>query len=57
MLRAPASCPFQPRCRFEVAESREQVPPLVEVEPGHKVACFNPVPADEWHRAREAATA
>jgi oligopeptide/dipeptide ABC transporter ATP-binding protein len=57
MLSAPAACPFQPRCRFEVAESREQVPPLVEIEPGHSVACFNPVPADEWHRAREAATA
>jgi hypothetical protein len=28
------------------------VPPLVEVEPGHSVACFNPVPADEWARAR-----
>ena len=25
-----------------------EVPPLVEIEPGHCVACFNPVPADEW---------
>jgi oligopeptide transport system ATP-binding protein len=57
MLSAPAACPFQPRCRFEVGESREHVPPLVEIEPGHHVACFNPVPADEWDRAREAATA
>jgi oligopeptide/dipeptide ABC transporter ATP-binding protein len=57
MLSPPAACPFQPRCRFEVGESRERVPPLVEIEPGHHVACFNPVPADEWDRAREAATA
>ena len=57
MLSPPAACPFQPRCRFEVADSRDHVPPLVEIEPGHKVACFNPVPADEWDRAREAATA
>jgi oligopeptide/dipeptide ABC transporter ATP-binding protein len=57
MLSQPSACPFQPRCRFEVAESREQVPRLVEVEPGHHVACFNPVPADEWQRVREAATA
>jgi oligopeptide transport system ATP-binding protein len=57
MLSPPAACPFQPRCRFEVGESREHVPPLVEIEPGHQVACFNPVPADEWDRAREAATA
>ncbi len=57
MLRAPTACPFQPRCRFEIDLSRQQVPPLVEIEPGHQVACFNPVPVDEWDRARAAATA
>ena len=25
-----------------------EVPPLVEIEPGHHVACFNPVPEDAW---------
>jgi oligopeptide/dipeptide ABC transporter ATP-binding protein len=57
MLRPPSACPFQPRCRFEVDESRKAVPQLVEVERGHKVACFNPVPVDAWQREREAATA
>jgi oligopeptide transport system ATP-binding protein len=57
MLNLPHACPFQPRCRFEVDLSRQQVPPLVEIEPGHKVACFNPVPVDEWDRTRAAATA
>jgi oligopeptide/dipeptide ABC transporter ATP-binding protein len=57
MLQAPSACPFQPRCRFEVDLSRRQVPSLMEIEPGHHVACFNPVPLDEWDRAREAATA
>jgi oligopeptide/dipeptide ABC transporter ATP-binding protein len=57
MLNAPAACPFQPRCRFEVDLSRRELPKLVEIEPGHHVACFNPVPVDEWGRAREAATA
>ena len=57
MLRPPTACPFQPRCRYEVDLSREQVPPLVEIEPGHQVACFNPVPAEEWERTRAAATA
>ncbi len=57
MLRPPSACPFQPRCRFEVDASRQEVPPLVEVEPGHAVACFNPVPADEWQRARAGAAA
>ncbi len=57
MLRPPAACPFQPRCRFEVDLSGREVPPLVEIELGHKVACFNPVPVDEWDRTRAAATA
>jgi oligopeptide transport system ATP-binding protein len=55
MLRAPAACPFQPRCRFEVEQSRLEVPPLKEIEPGHMVACFNPVGAEEWERTRAAA--
>jgi oligopeptide transport system ATP-binding protein len=57
MLSAPKACPFQPRCRFEVEQSRLEVPKLRQVEPGHLVACFNPVPVEEWNRARAAATA
>jgi oligopeptide/dipeptide ABC transporter ATP-binding protein len=57
MLQPPSACPFQPRCRYEVEQSRLDVPPLLEIEPGHKVACFNPVPAEEWERTRAAATA
>jgi len=57
MLSAPTACPFQPRCRYEVELSRLEVPPLAEIERGHKVACFNPVPVDEWDRTRAAATA
>jgi oligopeptide transport system ATP-binding protein len=55
MLRSPSACPFQPRCRFEVEQSRLEVPPLREIEPGHMVACFNPVPVEEWQRTRAAA--
>jgi oligopeptide/dipeptide ABC transporter ATP-binding protein len=50
MLRAPSACPFAPRCAYEVEQSRQEVPPLVEIEPGHMVACFNPVPEDAWLR-------
>jgi oligopeptide/dipeptide ABC transporter ATP-binding protein len=57
MLEPPSACPFQPRCRFEVAQSRQEVPQLVEVEPGHFVACFNPVPSDLWARERALTTA
>jgi len=55
MLRPPSACPFQPRCRFEVEQSSQEVPPLREIEPGHFVACFNPVPVEEWGNARAAA--
>jgi oligopeptide/dipeptide ABC transporter ATP-binding protein len=54
MLQAPQACPFQPRCRYEVEQSRNEVPPLEEIEPGHKVACFNPVPVEEWERMKTA---
>jgi oligopeptide/dipeptide ABC transporter ATP-binding protein len=57
MLRPPRECPFAPRCRFEVDRSRQEVPRLEEVEAGHSVACFNPVPEDEWLRARTAVPA
>ena len=55
MLRPPSSCPFQPRCRFEVEQSSQEVPTLREMEPGHMVACFNPVPVEEWQKTRAAA--
>jgi oligopeptide transport system ATP-binding protein len=50
MLRPLAACPFAPRCAYEVPDSHREVPRLYEVEPGHRVACFNPVPADAWQR-------
>jgi len=50
MLRPPTSCPFAPRCAYEVPLSRQEVPSLLEIEPGHRVACFNPVPEDAWGR-------
>ncbi|PWU24643.1 MAG: peptide ABC transporter ATP-binding protein [Candidatus Rokuibacteriota bacterium] len=55
MLQAPTACPFAPRCRYEVEQSRLEVPQLQRVETGHLVACFNPVPADEWQHSRTAA--
>jgi oligopeptide/dipeptide ABC transporter ATP-binding protein len=54
MLSPPQACPFQPRCRYEVELSRTEVPPLEEIGPGHKVACFNPVAVEEWERMKTA---
>ncbi len=39
LLNPPPGCRFAPRCRFATAVCREGVPPLREVEAGHKVAC------------------
>jgi oligopeptide transport system ATP-binding protein len=55
LMQPPEICPFAPRCRFEVEQSRQEVPRLVEIEPGHHVACFNPVPVEEWAQTRVAA--
>jgi oligopeptide transport system ATP-binding protein len=57
LRQSPTGCPFAPRCFNVLATCREHVPPLDELEPGHRVACFNPVPADQWARAREASVA
>jgi oligopeptide/dipeptide ABC transporter ATP-binding protein len=57
MLTAPTACPFQPRCQYEVEQSRRELPPLREVGPGHRVACFNPVPESAWAEQRAAVTA
>jgi oligopeptide transport system ATP-binding protein len=52
MLSPPTECPFAPRCRYEVERSLQELPRLEAIEPGHRVACFNPVPEDEWQRSR-----
>lgn len=35
-----AGCPFLPRCPVAQPCCSKEVPPLVEVEPGHSVSCF-----------------
>ena len=39
LLEPPPGCRFAPRCRFASDVCRQAVPPLREVEAGHKVAC------------------
>jgi len=39
LLNPPPGCRFAPRCRFAAPVCTEAVPPLREIEPGHKVAC------------------
>ncbi len=43
MLNLPAQCPFLPRCPKAINECRtEPKPDLVEMDPAHWVACYNP---------------
>jgi peptide/nickel transport system ATP-binding protein/oligopeptide transport system ATP-binding protein len=40
LLKAPASCPFAPRCRYAYARCQEENPALRAVDDGHDVACW-----------------
>jgi oligopeptide transport system ATP-binding protein len=43
LYEKPTYCPFAPRCRYAVERCWKENPPLVEVSPEHKVACFEDV--------------
>lgn len=42
-INPPAGCVFHTRCFKAQQKCKVEVPPLVEVAPGHEVACFFPV--------------
>ncbi len=39
-VRLPEGCRFHARCPFAVARCRAEPPPLVDIAPGHRVACW-----------------
>jgi oligopeptide transport system ATP-binding protein len=39
LWEAPQGCPFRPRCKYAI-DKCQQTPPLIEVKPGHQVACW-----------------
>jgi len=44
MIGLPEECPFLPRCNKALARCRaDRRPPLMEIDPGHWAACYNPV--------------
>ncbi|HVL72585.1 MAG TPA: dipeptide ABC transporter ATP-binding protein [Beijerinckiaceae bacterium] len=54
-MNPPAGCHFHPRCPYALPVCRTTVPPLIEVAPGHQVACLRrppgaaPVPLTPTH--------
>lgn len=40
-INPPSGCKFHPRCLFATERCQEEMPPFVEQEPGHFVACWH----------------
>lgn len=40
LITPPSGCRFHPRCKFKMDICDQKKPKLVEIEKGHKVACF-----------------
>ena len=51
LINLGAGCSFRPRCRFAVERCEEEVPPLTDVGPEHRAACW------EWENVKKAASA
>ena len=47
LYEEPKSCPFAPRCEFAIERCHNENPPLEEVSPGHKIACWVDVKTGE----------
>ncbi len=47
LMRPPSGCRFHPRCPNRTAVCSERQPDLVQMTPGQRAACHNPVPVHE----------
>ena len=44
LINMPPGCPFYPRCTYRVDKCAQEMPPLIDIEAGHRVACW------EWQK-------
>jgi oligopeptide transport system ATP-binding protein len=49
LINSPPGCPFYPRCTYRISRNRLEMPPLLDVKPGHRLACFVDVRTAEQH--------
>ena len=47
LITPPPGCRFHPRCDYATSICKETKPHLEELEPGHRVACHNPLNTKE----------
>ncbi len=40
LINMPPGCPFYPRCTYRVDKCAEEMPPLFDIEEGHRAACW-----------------
>jgi len=40
LINPPSGCRFHPRCSYAMPQCKEAPPRVVEIEPGHRVACY-----------------
>jgi oligopeptide transport system ATP-binding protein len=40
LYQKPNACPFAPRCKFVIEHCWKENPPLLDIEPGHRAACW-----------------
>lgn len=43
LLNPPSGCRFHPRCPYATPNCEQEAPPWEELEPGHFIACWNPL--------------
>ena len=39
-INPPSGCNFHPRCPYAIDKCKTEIPPLVEMKPGHIAACW-----------------
>jgi oligopeptide transport system ATP-binding protein len=49
LIHSPPGCPFYPRCTFREPRNRDEMPPLMEIAPGHQLACWVDIRTAQEH--------